>query len=250
MQIELQNVKSTNIAAVGYDEQSSTLRIRFLEGATYDYFGVPSRLFNQLMEAKSKGSLFQEHINKQFPFKRVNPNQREEGNVMGQNKAQKQAAERAKTAAPAVQPQPVAEQPKPAASPAKPAAQPLPTPSSSKQSEMINKLKAAWTAKKVDLGTMTIRDDGKFKLIVVDAGWPTVQIGPTGGITVLELRSYAKAFDAAIDGLALFTKQNDRDKKKAAAPAPPPTPAAKETPTARKTKAHAQIEQQMQPASA
>ena len=158
------------------------------------------------------------------------------------NKQQKAAEERAQAAAPKAA-QPVAEQPKQAAP-----AQSLPTPS--KQTATIEKLKEAWTAKKVDLSKLQVKDDGKFKLLIVDAGWPTVQIGPTGGITVLELRSYAKAFDAAIDGLALYQKQNDRDRKKTAAPAPPPAPAAKETPTARKTKAHAQIEQQMQPASA
>ena len=91
------------------------------------------------------------------------------------NKQQKAAEERAQAAAPkAAQPAAVAEQPKVAAAP-------LPTPS--KQAETINKLKAAWTERKVDLSKMTIKDDGKFKLIVVDAGWPTVQIGPTGGIT-------------------------------------------------------------------
>jgi hypothetical protein len=37
---------------------------------------------------------------------------------------------------------------------------------------------------------------------------------------VLELKSYARAFDAAMDGLALYQKQQGREQKKSAAPAP------------------------------
>jgi 2-keto-3-deoxy-6-phosphogluconate aldolase len=76
-----------------------------------------------------------------------------------------------------------------------------------------------------------VKDDGKFKLVVVAEGWPTVQIGPTGGITVTELKSYAKAFDAAMDGLALYTKQKARETRKATATAPAPK-AAEQTATA------------------
>src|ERR1700723_3842287 len=57
-----------------------------------------------------------------------------------------------------------------------------------KQAQTIEKLKEGWTAKGVDLSRLTIRDDGKFKLLIVDAGWPTIRLGSTGGITVVELR--------------------------------------------------------------
>ncbi len=104
---------------------------------------------------------------------------------------------------------------------------------------------------------MTIQQDGKFILVTVDEGWPVVQIGASGGIVLPQIRSYAKAFDAAVDGLAIFKKQNERDAKKAAASAPkpgtatpPPAAAQKETPTAKKGKVHEQIEQQLQSASA
>jgi hypothetical protein len=115
---------------------------------------------------------------------------------------------------------PAAEQPK-AAEP-KAATQPATPAQPSKQDATIEKLKAGWTAKGVDLSKMTIKDDGKFKLLIVDAGWPTVQVGNSGGVVVLELRSYqCSGFDAALDGLARYEKQNSRDSKKAAAaPAP------------------------------
>jgi hypothetical protein len=90
----------------------------------------------------------------------------------------------------------------------------------SKQNATVETLKAGWTAKGVDLSKLTIKDDGKFKVLVVAEGWPRVTIGPTGGVVVTDLKSYAKAFDAAMDGLALYQKQNDREAKRAAASQP------------------------------
>jgi hypothetical protein len=140
---------------------------------------------------------------------------------MSKTKTQKAAEERAakKTTAQEVQPAAVAEQPKPAATPA-PAAAAQAQPS--KQMQTIEKLKEGWTAKGVDLSKLTVKDDGKFKLLVVAEGWPTVQIGPTGGIVLPQIRSYAKAWDAAMDGLAVYQKQRARDQKKATATAPAP----------------------------
>ena len=109
----------------------------------------------------------------------------------------------------------------------------------------------------MDLSKMTVKPDGKFVLVTVAEGWPVIQIGPTGGITLPQIRSYAKAFEAAVDGLALFQKQQARDQKKAApAPAPKAAPApaapapAKETVTQKKAKQGAAVEQQLQSASA
>jgi len=154
--------------------------------------------------------------------------------TMGMNKAQKQAAQRAKKTT-AQEVQPAAEQPKPEAE-QKPAATSVPAAAApaqpSKQMQTIEKLKEGWTAKGVNLDKLTVKDDGKFKLVVVADGWPTVQIGPTGGISLPQIRSYAKAFDAAIDGLAVFEKQNAREAKKATATAPAPKAAAPEAVTA------------------
>ncbi len=97
-----------------------------------------------------------------------------------------------------------------------------------KQTETIERLKAGWTARGVNLDKLTIKDDGKFKLLIVDEGWPTVRLGSTGGITVVELKSYSSAFDAAMDGKELFEKQQAREQKKAttaSAPAPAPVKA-------------------------
>jgi hypothetical protein len=219
----------------------------------YDFEGVSAKLFNQLMAAESKGTFFQEFIKGQFEFKKVNPEK--ERTTMGMNKQQREAAKRAKQTS-AVQPQP-AEQPAALAEPPKPEAPAAQTPiPASKQTATFDKLKAALTAKGVDLSKMTVKPDGKYLDVIVAEGWPLIMIGPTGGITLPEIRSYPRAFEAAIDGLAIYEKQKARDTKKVAAPAPAPKAApapaapapAKETPTAKKGKAHQQIEQQLQSA--
>jgi hypothetical protein len=153
---------------------------------------------------------------------------------MGMNKAQKQAAQRAKKTT-AQEVQPAAEQPKPEAE-QKPAATSVPAAAApaqpSKQMQTIEKLKEGWTAKGVNLDKLTVKDDGKFKLVVVADGWPTVQIGPTGGISLPAIKSYPKAFEAALEGDKLLAKQNAREAKKATATAPAPKAAAPEAVTA------------------
>jgi hypothetical protein len=42
-------VTSTNLRAVGYDYRSRTLRVEFLSGGVYDYYGVNPALFEQLL---------------------------------------------------------------------------------------------------------------------------------------------------------------------------------------------------------
>ena len=133
---------------------------------------------------------------------------------MAKNKTQKAAEERAAKAA-----KQSSEQPKQEAAPA-PVAAPAAPPQANKQTQTIEKLKEGWAAKGVNLDKLTIKDDGKFKLLIVDAGWPTIRLGSTGGVTVMELRSYTSAFDAALNGKKLFAKQNERDARKAAAVAP------------------------------
>src|SRR5258708_9862861 len=127
----------------------------------------------------------------------------------------------------------VAAQPKPEV---RPAAAPAPAAAAqpSKQLQTIAKLKEGWTAKGVDLDKLTIKDDGKFKLVVVGEGWPTCTIGPTGGIAVTELKSYAKERDAVMEGLGPYEKQKSRDQKKTATAAPTQQAAAKTPDTDKK----------------
>jgi hypothetical protein len=241
--VNLVKVDSTNLQAVGFDKQSKTMRILFNEGAMYDYFGVPEKVHGSLMEADSLGSFFQQNIVGRYRFQKVNLEK--ESTQMGKNKQQRAAEERAQAAAPKAAQPAATEAPKPPAPAA--AAQP------SKQEATIQKLKDGWAAKGIGLSQLAIKDDGKFKVLHVTPEWPSVQVGASGGITVLELRSYTDAFTAAMEGLDRFNKQKARDAKKsvpAAAPAPAPTPAKPESTTAKKKRQDAAVEAKLETASA
>lgn len=53
-----------------YDEQQSTLRIRFHNGSTYTYFALPRSVFEGLLAAPSKGSFFHCAIRSCFSSRR------------------------------------------------------------------------------------------------------------------------------------------------------------------------------------
>ncbi len=53
--MELQTVESSMISAVGYDKESQTLHVMFNSGKLYSYFEVPPEIYEELMEADSKG---------------------------------------------------------------------------------------------------------------------------------------------------------------------------------------------------
>ena len=130
-----------------------------------------------------------------------------------------------------------------------------PEPAPSKQSVTISKLKQAWTEKGVSLKELSERQDGKFILLQPTPEWPLIRVGPTGGLELPQVRSFAKAWDACVDGLAVYQKQQARDAKKQAANAPttkapqPATPAVKppaaETTTQKKARQSKELEAQM-----
>ena len=57
-----QPVDSSNIEAVGYDPDSKTLGVRFKDGGIYHYEGVSPEKHQALLESKSAGSHFHQHI--------------------------------------------------------------------------------------------------------------------------------------------------------------------------------------------
>lgn len=64
-------VKSSNLAAAGFEEQTSTLEIQFRSGSIYRYFSVPVRHFEGLTSASSPGGYFHRHIKDRYRFKQV-----------------------------------------------------------------------------------------------------------------------------------------------------------------------------------
>jgi hypothetical protein len=131
---------------------------------------------------------------------------------MAKNKQQLAAEARAKAT------QPAAEQPKAEEVKATPAAAPA---TISKQQLTIVALAEAFKAQRgIEVKPEMLKQDGKYVNLLIGKEWPTIRIGNSGGITVMELKSYAKAFDAAIQGDTLLAKQTAREQKKVAATAP------------------------------
>jgi len=65
-------VSSSNLASVGYDAQTETLEIEFLNGTVYQYSNVPESIYSELMGAASHGSYFAAHIKKGgFSYKQI-----------------------------------------------------------------------------------------------------------------------------------------------------------------------------------
>lgn len=65
------SVQSSNIASIGYDENSATLEIEFLNGGVYQYFDVPKNVYDEIMAASSHGQYLAQNIKGRFRFSKV-----------------------------------------------------------------------------------------------------------------------------------------------------------------------------------
>jgi hypothetical protein len=145
---------------------------------------------------------------------------------MSQTKAQKAAAERAaKKTATQPEVQPATEQPKPEAKSTKPAAKPAPAAAApaqpSKQTQTIEKLTVALREQRqIEVKPEMLVQDGKYINLLISTEWPIIQIGASGGIVLPAIKSYPKAFAAALEGDKLLAKQSEREAKKTGAAAP------------------------------
>jgi len=68
---ELTPVRSTNLAAVGYDAVGSVLYVRFRNGSVYHFAGVPTATYTGLMSAASKGRYFNRNIRDRYSGGRI-----------------------------------------------------------------------------------------------------------------------------------------------------------------------------------
>lgn len=66
-----QSVASSNIASIGYDADSQTLEIEFLNGGVYQYFDVPQYVYQELMGASSHGQYLAQNIKGVYRYSKV-----------------------------------------------------------------------------------------------------------------------------------------------------------------------------------
>ena len=69
--MEMTHVDSSNVEAVGYDEDSSTLQVAFKNGTMYQYFDVPENVFIALRDADSVGGYLAARIKGTYRYSKV-----------------------------------------------------------------------------------------------------------------------------------------------------------------------------------
>lgn len=69
--MEMHSVDSTNVSAIGYEEDSETLQVEFNSGGTYQYFDVPQQVFEDLRDAASVGQYLNQCIKGVYRYSRV-----------------------------------------------------------------------------------------------------------------------------------------------------------------------------------
>jgi hypothetical protein len=61
-------VESSLLANASYDEPRAILKVGFRDGTAYQYTDVPLRIFQELLQADSKGAYFNYHIRGLYPY--------------------------------------------------------------------------------------------------------------------------------------------------------------------------------------
>jgi len=64
-----QNIHSTNIKSVGYND--GVLEIEFKTRSIYQYFNVPENVYLGLLNTSSKGTFLNTYIKDRFRFKQI-----------------------------------------------------------------------------------------------------------------------------------------------------------------------------------
>ena len=69
---DMHYVDSSNIEAIGYDEDSRELHVRFLKsGDTYVYHEIEAGVFEEMMQADSKGSYLNRRIKGTYQYSKL-----------------------------------------------------------------------------------------------------------------------------------------------------------------------------------
>jgi hypothetical protein len=69
--MEMINVTSSNIASIGYDPETSILRVKFLKGSEYEYLGITPENHKGLMASETKGSYLARFIVGKYEHRKV-----------------------------------------------------------------------------------------------------------------------------------------------------------------------------------
>ena len=62
---------SSVVAAIRYDDTTSTLRVVYVSGSVYDYKQVPAKVYQEMKTASSKGEFLNKHIKTKYLFEKI-----------------------------------------------------------------------------------------------------------------------------------------------------------------------------------
>jgi len=65
-------VNSSNVLSVGYETTTLTMEVEFKNGDIYEYYGVPERIYQNLINAASVGKYLDQNIKKRgYRYKKI-----------------------------------------------------------------------------------------------------------------------------------------------------------------------------------
>lgn len=65
-------VNSSNVLSVGYDTTTSTMEVEFKNGEVYQYYEVPERIYQNLINAASVGKYLDQNVKKRgYRYKKM-----------------------------------------------------------------------------------------------------------------------------------------------------------------------------------
>jgi hypothetical protein len=72
IKVEMVDVKSSNVAKIGYNKKAIILAIEMLNGNLYYYLDVPEIIYNQLLTAPAIGSYMWRNIKGKYRYVKIN----------------------------------------------------------------------------------------------------------------------------------------------------------------------------------
>jgi len=69
--VNRERVSSSSIKSVGYDPDPEILEIELQQGSIYQYFSVPKKVYDDLINAFSKGRYYAVYIKDKYRYRRI-----------------------------------------------------------------------------------------------------------------------------------------------------------------------------------
>jgi hypothetical protein len=66
----MHQVESSNIDSIGWEDD--ILEVTFLSGSTYEYYDVPEEVFEEMLDASSKGQYLARNIKGVYSYNKIN----------------------------------------------------------------------------------------------------------------------------------------------------------------------------------